>query len=103
MLLYISEIINKNGDDCLIITDKKEFIPQPFDRLGDIMFRLGYTYSKDYTSIEIYKTINDKGIGDIIGKRNSKLIPIPEPDIIYHPNVYFGDFFNNMIIRMIKT
>ncbi len=103
MLLYISEIINKNNENYLVIKDIKEFISRPFDRLGDIMFRLGYTYPKDYTSIEIYKNTDDKRIGDIIGKENSKINPMPKPNITYNSNVYFGDYFNKMIIRMIKT
>lgn len=102
MTLYIIEKVNSDktnqSGERLVVTDKHHIQHHSFERLGDVLYRIGYQYIRDYTAVEIYKNSSNKNIGDIISNEDGSL---PEPFKIYHSDVGIGEYYDGMLIRFI--
>lgn len=96
--IYIVENVN-DDDNLLKIVSKFDYNPVGFDRIGHILSKLGFNYYNDYNSVKIYKNYLDRNIGDIIEIKNNKSLELYKE---YKTDVQYGDYFDNMIIKLSK-
>lgn len=100
---YIDKPFEKFSGEKLIVTKKYNYMRYAFDRLGGILYRLGFKYQTDYSSVEVYKNSIEREVGDLIDMDH-----YPDLDIspifcgIYNSDVFMGDYSDNMFIRFIK-
>lgn len=88
--------IAKKVDDYKIkIISSHEYTQYAFDRLGDILYRLGYKYQVDYIGAIVYTNNENKNIGDAL-----KISDLYHK--LYYSDIFIGEFSNNMIIQFIK-
>lgn len=92
MNLFIAE---KVDDYEIKIISSHEYIQFAFDRLGDILYRLGYKYQVDYIGAIVYINNENKSVGEIL-----KISDLRHK--LYYSDIFIGEFSNNMIIQFIK-
>ena len=92
MNLFIAE---KVDDHKIKIISSHEYTQCAFDRLGDILYRLGYKYQTDYIGVIVYINNENKSVGEIL-----KISDLHHK--IYYSDIFIGEFSNNMIIQFIK-